>query len=320
MSYSRMTFAERMDLFRLFHAGKLNQTQIARKLNRSVSGISRELSRGSDSGAYNPFISEMLHLNARRHQCPQLKVPGKTWNLIKPKLELRRSPEEIARWLAAEYPEYTVSGKTIYNYVHFHMKGELKKLALSELRQRGKSRKKREQGDNRGKIPGMTLIDERSEEVTGREVPGHWEGDLIIGKGHKSAICVTVERKTRYIQMDLLTGYDARTVRKTIEKRFKRLAPALRKSLTLDQGKENSEHKKLAENLRTGVYFCHPHSPWEKGTCENTNFLIRDMLYPVDDFRQLTQRDVSRIARLLNERPRKTLDFKTPKEVFLDLR
>jgi IS30 family transposase len=315
-----MTFAERMDLFKLYHIEKLNKKQIADRLHRSPSSIGRELEKGNDSGAYNPFVSEILHLQARKYQCPKLKVSSTVWNLIKPKLELRWSPEEIAQWLMAEYPEHTMSGKTIYNYVHFHMKGELKKMALSELRQRGKARKQYEKGDKRGKIPEMTLIDERPDEAVGREVPGHWEGDLIIGKGHKSALCVTVERKTRYIQLDLLTNYDARTVRKTIEKRFKRLAPALRKSLTVDQGKENSEHKKLAEHLQIGVYFCHPHSPWEKGTCENTNYLIRDMLYPVDDFRQLTQREVSTIARHLNERPRKTLDFKTPKEVFLGLR
>jgi IS30 family transposase len=107
---------------------------------------------------------------------------------------------------------------------------------------------------------------------------------------------------------------------KTIEKRFKRLETTLRKSITFDQGKENSEHKELSGNTAMAVYFCHPHLPWEKRTCENTNYLIWDMLYPVDDFRELTRRDVSRIARLLNERPRKTLDFRTPYEVFSELR
>jgi IS30 family transposase len=166
----------------------------------------------------------------------------------------------------------------------------------------------------------MTLIDRRPVEINAREAPGHWEGDLIIGKDHQSAILVTVERKSRFLQMDLLESMDARTVRKTVEMRFKRLEPALRKSITFDQGKENSEHKRLSENTGIAVYFCHPHSPWEKGTCENTNYLIRDMLYPEDDFRELTQRDVSKIARLLNGRPRKTLDFRTPYEVFSELR
>ncbi len=136
----------------------------------------------------------------------------------------------------------------------------------------------------------------RPPEVEDREVPGHWEGDLIIGKDHKSAICIIVERQTRYIQMDLLLKYDAATVRKTIERRFKWIEPHLRKTLTLDQGKGNSEHKQLAKRAKIDVFFCHPHSPWEKATCENTNGLICDMLYEIDDFRNIDQYYVGRIA------------------------
>jgi IS30 family transposase len=165
----------------------------------------------------------------------------------------------------------------------------------------------------------MTLIDSRPAEINAREVPDTGDGDLIIGKNHKSAILVTVERQSRFVQMDVLESMDARTVRKRIEKRFKKLEPALRKTITFDQGKENSEHKELSEHTTMRVYFCHPPSPWEKGTGENTNYLIRDMLYPVDDFRAVTQRDVTRIARLLNERPRRILDFRTPYEVFSEL-
>jgi IS30 family transposase len=320
MSYKRMTLGERMDIFRLLYLEKQNKSRIASLLGRKPSSISRELEKGLDRGMYNPFLAEMEHLKARKQQSPKLKIDNKVWDIIKPQLELRWSPEEIAKWLKKNYPEHTMSGKTIYNYLYFHMKGELKKLALEDLRQRGKPRKKGNSTEKRGKIPDMTLIDTRPVEVDARKVGGHWEGDLIIGKNHKSAICVTVERKTRFIQLDLLTSYDASTVRKTIEKRFKKLEPELRKSLTLDQGHENSEHKEIQERLGIDVYFCHPHSPWEKATCENTNYLIRDMLYPIDDFRELTQRDVSVIAKKLNERPRKTLDFKTPKEIFSQLR
>jgi IS30 family transposase len=151
---------------------------------------------------------------------------------------------------------------------------------------------------------------ERGTEKAGFAGSSPRRGDLVIGKDHKSVILVTVERKTRFVQMDVLESTDARRVRKTIEQRFKRLEPALRKSITFDQGKENSG---------IAVYFCHPHSPWEKGMCENTNYLIWDMLYPVDDFRKLSQRDVSKIERLLNERSRKTLDLRMPYEVFLEL-
>jgi IS30 family transposase len=166
----------------------------------------------------------------------------------------------------------------------------------------------------------MTLIDGRPEETEGRTVPGRWKGDLVIGKGRKSAGCVIVERKSRYVQTDLLEKYDAATVRKTIEKRFRRIGGRLCQTITFDQGKENSWHKTLTENTGVKVYFCHPHSPWEKGTCENTNYLIRDMLRGITDFLELNRRSVSQIAKSLNERPRKTLDFLSPNEVLFELR
>jgi transposase, IS30 family len=320
MSYQRMTFEERITVFKLHQMEKLSNSELASRLNRSISSISRELARGMDSGSYNPFIAECEHLRQRRYQSPKLKIDSIAWSLIKPRLELRWSPDQIANWLKREYPEYAMSGKTIYNYIQFHMKGELKRLALSDLRQRGKKRKPSKSIEKRGKIADMTLIDNRPPEIAERTVPGHWEGDLIIGKEHKSAICVIVERKTLFVQLDLLLDYNATTVRKTIEKRFRRLEPNLRKTLTLDQGKENSEHTQLSENMKIDVFFCHPSSPWEKGTCENTNGLIRDMLYQIDDFRELDQYAVGRIARLLNERPRHTLGYKTPKEALAELR
>jgi IS30 family transposase len=175
--------------------------------------------------------------------------------VIKPKLESRWSPDQIAKWLKNHYPEHSVSGKTIYNYLNFHMRGELKKLTLKDLRQHGKKRKASNSDEKRGKLKDITLIDERPPEINARIVHGHWEGDLIIGKDHKSALCVIVERKTRYIQLDLLRSYDAKTVRKTIERRFKRIEPQLRQSITFDQGKENGEHKELSDNLKIDVYF-----------------------------------------------------------------
>jgi IS30 family transposase len=163
-----------------------------------------------------------------------------------------------------------MSGKTIYNYPRFHMKGELKKLALSGLRQKGKKRRKAgEAAEKRGKIT---------------------EGDLITGAGHKSALCVIVERKSRFVQIDLLETYNALTVRETIERRFKRLGKGLVKTITFDPGKENSGHKALAENAGIKAYFCHPHSLREKVTCENTDYLIRDMLNGITVFCELNQR------------------------------
>jgi len=321
MSYQRITLEEREEIFRLRYIERQTLGEIGEQLGKDKSSISRELKRGRKNRIYNPLDGEAARMNGRKSQCPKLKMTDEAWSLVKPKLEKRWSPEEIEQWLSKEYPEHAMSGKTIYNYLRFHMKGELKKLALSELRQKGKKRRKSgEAAEKRGKITEMTLIDQRPAEVEGREVPGHWEGDLIIGAGHKSALCVIVERKSRFVQIDLLETYNAETVRKTIERRFKRLGSGLVKTITFDQGKENSGHKALAENAGIKVYFCHPHSPWEKGACENTNYLIRDMLNGVTDFRELNQRRVAQIAKDLNDRPRKTLDFRTPKEVLFGLR
>ena len=162
-------------------------------------------------------------------------------------------------------------------------------------------------------------MDDRPEEINSREIPGHWESDSIIGEKHQSALNVIVERKTRFVMIDLLQSYDAKSVRKSIEKRFKKMSLTLIKSITCNQGKEMSQHKLLAKRMKVKVYFCHPHSPWEKGTCENTNFLIRDMFNGVTDFRLVTQAKISRVAMLLNERPRQILEFRTSKEKIKEL-
>jgi transposase, IS30 family len=314
-----MSLLERMEIFKGIYALKMKPIEISKKLNRSASTITREIKFGMSSGTYNPFESEYRHLVQRKNQCPKLKIDFTLWKEIKPKLELKWSPEQISDFLK-ESSIGTVSPKTIYNYVNFHMKGELKKLALTQFRQKGKKRKAPGTKESRGQLRDITLIDQRPKEVDSRDVPGHWEGDLIIGKNHKSALAVTVERKTRFVQIDLLTKYDAFSVRKVIERRFKKLEPELRKTITFDQGKENAQHQELSKNLKLDVYFCHPASPWEKGTCENTNFLIRDFLDGEDDFRKFDQKHFSKIANWLNERPRKTLGFKTPKQMFNFLR
>jgi IS30 family transposase len=252
---------------------------------------------------------------------PDLKIDHLTWAVIANHLAIHWSPYQIADFLHMTEKNdkvEPVSEKTIYNYLHFHMKGELQKLALQELRQKGKTRKKAGT-ETRGKLVNMALIDGRPEEINNRTVPGHWEGDLIIGKDHKSALSVIVERQTRYVLIDRLISYTAPDVRRSIEHRLKKLEPELVKNLTYDQGKEMAEHEILAKRIKMKIYFCHPHFPWEKGKCENTNFLIRDMLEGETDFRNLSQAQVTRVARLLNERPRKTLGMITPKDKFKQL-
>lgn len=298
-----------------------SQEAIAKRIGVSQSTISRELKKGADRGSYNPFLAQRESLLRALNRRPELKIDAPTWKVIENHLAIHWSPFQIADFLQQGAKDDTVvpvSEKTIYNYLHFHMKGELQKLALQELRQKGKRRTKKGE-ETRGKLANIALIDERPEEANARAVPGHWEGDLIIGKDHKSALSVIVERQTRYVLIDRLESYTAPEVRKSIEKRLKTLEPELVRSITCDQGKEMGEHEALAARIRMKVYFCHPHSPWEKGTCENTNFLIRDMLEGETDFRNVSQRDISRIARLLNERPRQTLGMKTPKDKFNEL-
>jgi IS30 family transposase len=317
--YKRTTVGDRERILVLKQQG-CTQQEIANNLRKSQSTISREFRKGRDQTAYNPILSQRVTDGRAKTRFPELKIDAPTWRVINNHLGLRWSPRQVAEFLRGEGNDGTitpVSEKTIYNYIELHMKGELKKLALKELRQRGKARKGT--AERRGKLHNMTLIDERPKEVDSRTVPGHWEGDLVIGENHQSALSVIVERTSRFVMIDLLLSYDSESVRKSIEHRFKKITPELVQSITCDQGKEMAQHQQLAANIKTKVYFCHPHAPWEKGTCENTNFLIRDMLDGVTDFRDLTKVKVARIATLLNQRPRQTLGFKTPESVFKQL-
>ena len=318
--YRRINEQDRESILIYLNTGD-RQSDIAAKLGVTQPTISRELKKGLCKGMYNPFLAQRKTNSRLQSKKPDLKINKQTWLIIENHLAIRWSPFQISSFLHANQNDIRVvpvSEKTIYNYLHFHMKGELQKLAMHELRQKGKTRRKKGE-ETRGKLPNMTLIDERPEEINARTVPGHWEGDLIIGKNHKSALSVIVERQTRLVLIDRLESYTAREVRNSIEKRLRKVAPQFVNSLTCDQGKEMAEHELLARKIKMKVYFCHPHSPWEKGTCENTNFLIRDMLDGETDFRNLSQLQISRIARLLNERPRKTLGMKTPKEKFKEL-
>jgi len=310
--YTRTKSIERERILVLKQIG-YTQREIALDIGKHQSTVSRELRKGRDNGTYNPLLAQRISEKRALSRIPELKIDAPTWRVINNHLGLRWSPRQVAEFLHGEGDDGTivlVSEKTIYNYIELHMKGELKKLALQELRQHGKARKGNT--ERRGKLPNMTLIDERPKEVDARIVPGHWESDLILGANHQSALSVIVERKSRYVLIDLLLSYDAESVRKSIERRFKKMEPELIKSITCDQGKEMAQHELLTAKIKTKVYFCHPHSPWEKGTCENTNYLIRDMLDGVTDFRTLTKTKVTRVATLLNQRPRQTLGFKTP--------
>ncbi len=245
----------------------------------------------------------------------KLLIDEQMLTLVKEKLRLRWSPKQISTWLKLNHTA-SVSAETIYHYIYLLPRGELKKELISYLRHRKPLRGSRKtEGRKRGVIPDMISIEERPAEVADRTVPGHWEADLIIGKDHQSAIGTIVERQTRYVLIVHLKAKDAESVRIAFAKKLRQLPASLRKTFTYDQGKEMSQHKEFAISTGMKVYFCHPHSPWERGTCENTNMLIRGFFPKGTDFNTVSAQKVNWVQHALNERPRQTLGFKTPKEV-----
>jgi IS30 family transposase len=214
----------------------------------------------------------------------------------------------------------SVSHETIYQYIYVQAKGELKKELISMLRQHKPKRQKRGMElEKRGTIPDMISIEQRPAEVADRSVPGHWEGDLIVGKDHKSALGTLVERSTRYLLLVHLEGKDAESVRKAFAKKLQSMPRDLKRSLTYDRGKEMAQHKQFTVSTKMQVYFCHPHSPWQRGTNENTNGLVRDFFPKGTDFTKVSKQEVSKIQRWINERPRETLNDKTPIEAIKEL-
>jgi IS30 family transposase len=238
-------------------------------------------------------------------------------------LAQRWSPAQIAAHLKRQFPDeeaMQVSHESIYTYIYVLPRGELKKELRSYLRQHHRVRKHRTgQRDRRGQIPDMISIEERPAEVADRSVPGHWEGDLIMGKDHQSAIGTLVERTTRTVILVHLQNKDAESVRTAFAKELLKVPSQLAKSLTYDRGSEMSQHRLFTEQTRIQVYFAHPHAPWERGTCENTNGLIGDFFAKGTDFGAIPRRELKRVQQLLNERPRKVLDWRTPAEAFADL-
>jgi IS30 family transposase len=211
-----------------------------------------------------------------------------------------------------------ISAETIYQFIYVLPRGELKKELLKSLRQERACRRRQERSkdaENRGKISAMLSIEERPKEVESRSVPGHWEGDLILGKYKRSALATLVERTTRYTILVPLAAKDARSVRESLAREFKKLPKELAKSLTYDQGKEMSQHKQFAIDTNVQVYFAHPSSLWERGTNENTNGFIRQYFPKGTDFSMITKAEIKRVERELNDRPRKVLNYLKPIEV-----
>jgi len=320
--YRRLTETEREEISRQLATGR-SRRAIAASLGRAPSTIARELARNAATPeTYRATVAQARATEqARARRRPRrLDAHPRLRDYVVRRLRQRWSPEQIARRLLIEYPHDTtmrISHETIYTYLYVLPRGALKKELLACLRQPRPQRRPRSRDpERRGKIPDMISIEERPAEVADRSVPGHWEGDLIMGSRNASALGTLVERTTRTVLLVPLEGKTAPEVREAFGREITTLPAALRRSLTYDQGKEMSEHRLFTEQTEVQVYFAHPHNPWERGTSENTNGLLRQFFPKGTDFRKVSPAEIQRVQDLMNGRPRKTLDFRTPAEVF----
>jgi transposase, IS30 family len=302
---------------------------IAASLKRARSTISREMRRngwraklrkGSIAGGYRCEAADrrarVLAGKPRRRR--KLKPGNRLWGLMLKHLRRGLSPEQIAGTLARMTEPLRLSHEAIYTALYAMPRGQLRASLLDLLRRRHKARRPARGKSGRShSIPDMTLIDQRPIEVNQRLVPGHWEGDLIIGKGNLSQVGTLVERKSLFVALVKLRDGKAETVAKGFSRIFKRFESQMRLSMTFDQGSEMSKHKTLTKNTGVTVYFAHPHAPWERGICENINGLLRQYLPKSTDLSRFSQRQLDQIAWKLNTRARKTLGFKAPAELFL---
>jgi transposase, IS30 family len=315
-----LSLAERIEIAMLRSEG-LSIRQIAARLGRSPSTVSRELSRNGDcSGRYRPLLAEnKAAVRARRPKRRRLHCPGRLRNVVQAMLRRKMSPEQISKRLVLLFPDdeaMSASPETIYQAIYVQAKGQLKVEVTQCLRTGRAIRRPRRKGqERRGRIPNKVMISERPAEVEDRAVPGHWEGDLIIGKNNASAIGTLVERSTRYLMLlHLPDGQGADTVQEQMIAAISRMPDQLRKTLTWDQGPELAKHQQITMATDMAIYFCDPHSPWQRGTNENTNGLLRQYFPKGTDLSVHTPADLTKVEHEMNTRPRKTLDFYTPAE------
>lgn len=322
-TYHRLTNSEREDISRGIASG-LKQGEIARNLGRDPATISRELGRNNGMTTYRAFSARQRAKRAaasRRKGKSRLAKEGRLRALVIARIKKRWSPREIVETLKREYPDdmhMHISHEAIYRYIYVLPRGSLKQSLIDGLRQERSYRRKKKTGDRhetRGKIADMLSIEERPSEVADRTIPGHWEGDLIMGKYKRTALGTLVERVTRYTLLVPLTAKDATSVRRAYTRALGTLPKEIAKTLTYDQGKEMSEHKQFTIDTGIQVYFAHPGSPWERGTNENTNGLIRQYFPKGTEFDKVPLREIRRVQRQLNDRPRAVLGYLKPHEV-----
>ncbi len=314
----RLCLAEREEISLGLGRGE-TFTAIATRLSRVVSSVSREVAANGGRDGYRAWRAhQRAYERARRPKvcklaCARLAAQVEAW------LEEWWSPQEITRRLRIEYPHdpmMWVSYETIYQSLFVQGRGELRRELSRCLRTGRAKRRSRTRGEEtRGRIRDMVMISERPAEVSDRAVPGHWEGDLIIGKNGRSAVGTLVERATRYVLLlHLPDGRDADKVDEAMRRAIAKLPGELFRTITWDQGKEMARHATFTIDTGIQVYFCDPHSPWQRGTNENTNGLLRQYMPKGTDLSVHTEADLDRFARSLNNRPRKTLEYMKPSE------
>jgi IS30 family transposase len=318
-----LSMAEREEVSRGVAAGE-SCRQIAARLGRAPSTVSRELARNGGRHRYRAQAADAAAFRrAQRPKPAKLLMQPRLRAVVEAKLALRWSPQQIAGWLPLAYPQdpvMRVSHETIYLSLFVQSRGALRRELQRCLRTGRAMRyprgKRLPQG--RGQLRDVVLISERPAEAEDRAVPGHWEGDLLLGK-RPSAVATLVERTSRYLTLVALPdGYKAEQVRPALAAAVARLPEQLRRSLTWDQGKEMAEHTRFTVDTGVQVYFCDPRSPWQRGSNENTNGLLRQYLSRGADLRQLDQAALDAIAAELNGRPRQTLGFKTPSQALAE--
>lgn len=320
-SESTLSLSEREEISRGIVAGQSLRT-IALALGRSPSTICREINRNGGRERYRANTADVAAWHrARRPQICKLVRNRSLARIVAAKLRKRWAPVQIGGWLKKTYPNdetFQVSHETIYRSLFIQARGALKKELLQHLRRTRAMRRSRhftQKQSNHGQISNMLTISEWPASAEDRAIPGHWEGDLIFGTNN-SQIATLAERNTRYVMMAKVNGKDTETVVNALIKHAHKLPTELYKSLTWDRGKEVADHERFTLATDIKVYFCDPQSPWQRGSNENTNGLLRQYFPKGTDLSRHSQAKLNSVARELNERPRKTLDFDTPASRF----
>ena len=320
-SQRTLSLAEREEISRGVVAGQ-SLRSIAVTLGRAPSSVSREINRNGGRRRYRASKADQSAWDrAHRPKICKLAKNRSLAHTVAGKLQLQWSPRQIAGWLKYTYPDdesQQVSHETIYKSLFIQARGALKKELLQHLRKTRAMRRSRhhtQKTDNHGRITNAVSIRERPASVEDRAVPGHWEGDLIMG-GNNSQIATLVERHTRYVMLVRVKSKDTKTVINALIKHAHKLPRELYKSLTWDRGKEMADHQRFSLDTKVKVYFCDPQSPWQRGSNENTNGLLRQYFPKGMDLSNVHQNRLNAVARRLNERPRETLHFRTPAERF----